>query len=87
VLLARALYGHPCVLFIDEGTAHLDPASERVIMEAINALPVTRVISAHRPLPVETATTVYLVNCNVTILRSSQNPPGPPPRELRLAGD
>ncbi len=49
VLLARALYPDPAVLFIDEGTAHLDPESERLVMEAIGALPITRVISAHRP--------------------------------------
>ena len=49
VLLARALYDDPVVLFVDEGTAHLDQASERQVMDAIAALPITRVISAHRP--------------------------------------
>lgn len=49
ILLARALYPDPAVLFIDEGTAHLDPDSERLVMESILALPITRVISAHRP--------------------------------------
>jgi ATP-binding cassette subfamily B protein RaxB len=55
VLLARALYPDPAALFIDEGTAHLDPASEKVVMDAIGALTITRIISAHRPLPVSTA--------------------------------
>ena len=40
---ARAL------LFMDEVTANLDPASEAKVMEAIRSLPITRVISAHRP--------------------------------------
>ena len=49
VLLARALYGEPAALFIDEGTAHLDPDAERAVMAALAELPATRVISAHRP--------------------------------------
>ncbi|MGI8932337.1 MAG: peptidase domain-containing ABC transporter, partial [Sphingomicrobium sp.] len=49
ILLARALYPDPAVLFIDEGTAHLDSDSERLVMEAIGELPITRIISAHRP--------------------------------------
>ena len=61
VLLARALYPDPAVLFIDEGTAHLDPASERKVMEALKRLPITRIVSAHRPVPVESATRVFLV--------------------------
>lgn len=61
VLLARALYPDPAMLFIDEGTAHLDPLSEREVMEALKALPVTRIISSHRPLPAEAADRVFLV--------------------------
>jgi ATP-binding cassette subfamily B protein RaxB len=61
VLLARALYPDPAILFIDEGTAHLDPASEAVVMKAIRELPITRIISAHRPMPIESADKVYLV--------------------------
>jgi ATP-binding cassette subfamily B protein RaxB len=61
VLLARALYPDPAVLFIDEGTAHLDPASERQVMDALGALPVTRVISAHRPGATAQASRTILV--------------------------
>ncbi len=61
VLLARALYPNPAVLFIDEGTAHLDPASERQVIEALSALPITRIVSAHRPLPIEQADRVLSV--------------------------
>ncbi|MEM6301338.1 MAG: peptidase domain-containing ABC transporter [Pseudomonadota bacterium] len=48
VLLARALYQNPKVLLIDEGTSHLDPASESKVNEAIRRLGVTRIIIAHR---------------------------------------
>ena len=65
VLLARALYGRPEILFMDEGTAHLDPASEAKVMAAIAALPITRIISAHRPLAIAKADRVILVDKGV----------------------
>ena len=49
VLLARALYPDPAVLFIDEGTAHLDADSEARVMAALSGLGMTRIVSAHRP--------------------------------------
>lgn len=49
VLLARALYRHPTVLFMDEGTAHLDPVAEQAVATAISALGATRATVAHRP--------------------------------------
>lgn len=61
VLLARAFYVNPVALFVDEGTAHLDLESERKIMEAIAELPVTRIISAHRPGAVAYASRMVLV--------------------------
>ena len=48
VLLARALYANPLVLFSDEGTAHLDPASEALVTGALAVLPLTRIHVAHR---------------------------------------
>ena len=49
VLLARALYRRPKILFLDEGTAHLDVALERRINEALRRLDITRISIAHRP--------------------------------------
>ena len=43
VILARALYRQPSILFLDEGTAHLDPANERHINESLMRLRMTRV--------------------------------------------
>lgn len=48
VLLARALYRRPRILFLDEGTANLDADSERRVMDVVRALPITRVVVAHR---------------------------------------
>jgi ATP-binding cassette subfamily B protein RaxB len=49
VLLARALYRRPRILFLDEGTAHLDTEKEREINANLRYLSMTRVSVAHRP--------------------------------------
>jgi ATP-binding cassette, subfamily B, bacterial CvaB/MchF/RaxB len=48
-LLARALYRQPRILFLDEGTAHLDVDNERHINESLTRLRMTRISVAHRP--------------------------------------
>jgi ATP-binding cassette, subfamily B, bacterial CvaB/MchF/RaxB len=48
VVLARALYRGPRILLLDEATSHLDEENERAINEAIQRLPISRVIVAHR---------------------------------------
>ncbi len=48
VLLARALYKDPQILFLDEGTANLDKKTEKLIVDIIEDMPMTRVIVAHR---------------------------------------
>lgn len=55
IFLARALYRDPDVLFLDEGTANLDPETEQRIANMIAKLPLTRVVIAHRPALVERA--------------------------------
>jgi len=55
VLLARALYRRPRLLFMDEGTSHLDVATERQVTAAVKALGLTRVIIAHRPETIASA--------------------------------
>ena len=59
ILLARALYRDPDILFLDEGTANLDEATEAKIADMISALPITRIVIAHRPLLVERADLVF----------------------------
>jgi ATP-binding cassette, subfamily B, bacterial CvaB/MchF/RaxB len=49
VLLARALYRLRWVLFVDEGTAHLDIENERHINQSLKHLQMTRITVAHRP--------------------------------------
>lgn len=49
ILLARALYKNPKILFLDEGTAHLDVAKEKEINDRLRRLNITRISVAHRP--------------------------------------
>ena len=55
LLLARALYLRPVILFLDEATSHLDVENESRINENIKTLPVTRLMIAHRPETIESA--------------------------------
>lgn len=48
MVLARALYKRPRILFLDEATSHLDTGNERRVNDAIHHLAITRVIVAHR---------------------------------------
>jgi len=61
VLLARALYNEPKILFLDEGTANLDPQSEQNIVTMLAKLPMTQVIVAHRPAAIETCNRIFHV--------------------------
>lgn len=49
ILLARALYRRPGILFLDEATSHVDTDTEHTINCSIAAMKLTRVIVAHRP--------------------------------------
>ncbi len=61
VLLARALYRRPKILFLDEGTAHLDVDMERRINDTLRQLHVTRVAVAHRPEMIKAADRVFSI--------------------------
>ena len=55
ILLARALYRRPRLLFMDEGTSHLDTEVEARVNAAIRGLGLTRIIIAHRPETIASA--------------------------------
>lgn len=55
LLIARALYRRPGILFMDEATSHLDLNNEAYINASITALDITRVIIAHRPSTIASA--------------------------------
>jgi len=49
LVLARALYRTPAILFLDEATSHLDVRTERRVLGNIRARGITVVSVAHRP--------------------------------------
>jgi ATP-binding cassette subfamily B protein RaxB len=55
LLIARALYQEPAILFLDEGTAHIDEVLERQIMQNLRRLRITCVYSSHRASIIEMA--------------------------------
>lgn len=55
LLLARALYRQPKIIFMDEATSHLDPQLERRINAAMRELSITRVVIAHRKETIDSA--------------------------------
>lgn len=55
LLLARALYRKPKVLFLDEATSSLDLRLEKHVNDAIKAMNITRIIIAHRPQSIMSA--------------------------------
>lgn len=61
VLLARALYRAPDVLMLDEGTAHLDTATEARVVDTIRGLGGTRLLVAHRPETIKMADIVVQI--------------------------
>ncbi|WP_447938972.1 peptidase domain-containing ABC transporter [Pseudoxanthomonas mexicana] len=61
IILARALYRHPKLLFLDEATSHLDVMKERLVNDAVKALSLTKVIVAHRPETIASADRVLVM--------------------------
>ena len=59
LLLARALYREPKMLFLDEATSHLDIELEQHVNQAIQQLSMTRITIAHRPETIRSADTIY----------------------------
>ncbi|MFT5210935.1 MAG: ATP-binding cassette subfamily B protein RaxB [Flavobacterium sp.] len=49
LLIARSLYSSPKILFLDEGTAHLDATTEKKIMQEIKKSGVTCIYVTHNP--------------------------------------
>lgn len=62
ILLARALYKRPRVLLLDEATSALDVDRERLVNLQIRKLDLIRVIVAHRPETIASASRVVVLH-------------------------
>lgn len=71
LLIARALYRRPSILFMDEATSHLDLGNEAYINTAIANLKITRVIIAHRPSTIASADRIINLE---QVMKCSQRP-------------
>jgi ATP-binding cassette, subfamily B, bacterial CvaB/MchF/RaxB len=65
IVLARALYRRPRILVMDEATSHLDVALEAQVNAAVKALGLTRIIIAHRPETIASASRVLTVSAGL----------------------
>ncbi|AJX14773.1 peptidase domain-containing ABC transporter [Burkholderia ubonensis] len=68
VLLARALYKRPKILVLDEATSHLDLQREQQVNAAVSKLKMTRVIVAHRPETIASASRVVMLEGGKVVL-------------------
>lgn len=59
LLIARALYKQPSLLFLDEATSHLDVRREGHVNRSLKGLKTTRVVIAHRIETIRTADRVF----------------------------
>lgn len=62
LLIARALYKKPKILFLDEATSALDHDSENIVNLAIKNLNITRIIIAHRASTIASTDRVIHLN-------------------------
>lgn len=67
LILARAIFRKPSVLVLDEATSHLDIYSEKVVSTNIALLNITRVIIAHRPETISSASRVITLANGVVV--------------------
>ena len=79
VILARALYRHPKLLFLDEATSHLDVMKERLVNDAVKALELTKVIVAHRPETIASADRVLVMEQGRIVQEIRPQRPAPEP--------
>ncbi|WP_158972649.1 peptidase domain-containing ABC transporter [Paraglaciecola sp. L3A3] len=71
LLLARALYKEPVILFLDEATSHLDASNEARISEQIQQLNMTRIMVAHRQETITRANKIYRLENGQLFLESN----------------
>lgn len=73
--IARALYHDPAILVFDEATSALDNATERAVMDAVNALShdKTIIMIAHRLSTVEKCDQIVLLEQGGIIAKGSYN--------------
>lgn len=75
IMIARAVYKNPEIIFFDEATSALDATNERMIMENLNSffLNRTAIIIAHRLSTVKHADQIVVLNAGAIIEKGTHN--------------
>lgn len=68
LMLARALYREPKILFLDEATSNLDLALDEQINRMLAGLKITRIIVTHRQTPLGYADRIYQLHQGKLVL-------------------
>lgn len=62
IMIAVALVRKPRIIFLDEATSWLDRSAQSTVMNAIEALAITRVVIAHRLSTIRGADRIYVLH-------------------------
>lgn len=81
LLLARALYKNPKILFLDEAISSLDLGLEKTVNETVKKLNITRIIIAHRPETIAMADKVMVLSQGKLVEVSNKSKDKPPSEE------
>jgi len=71
IMLAAALVRSPSVLLLDEATNWLDNETQTRVMEEIEGLSVTRIVSAHRLSTIQRADRIYVLQGGTIVQQGS----------------
>ena len=71
IMLASALVRNPSVLLLDEATNWLDNETQHKVMEEIERLSVTRIVSAHRLSTIRRADRIYVLQAGRIVQQGS----------------
>jgi ABC-type bacteriocin/lantibiotic exporter with double-glycine peptidase domain len=62
ILIARAIYNDPDILFFDEATSALDNITQAKVCASLDRLKITRVVIAHRLSTVRSCDRIIVIN-------------------------
>jgi NHLM bacteriocin system ABC transporter ATP-binding protein len=73
LMIARALATKPRILFLDEATSALDNPTQKIIMDNLEKLNITRIVAAHRLSTVVHADKIYVLEHGKIIQSGTYN--------------
>jgi len=62
LMIARAIFGKPRILFFDEATSALDNRTQKIVTDSLDRLQATRIVVAHRLSTIVNADRIIVVD-------------------------